>query len=37
MAQYDEIGRVYRKRKENPWPAIITVVVVIVILANLGG
>ncbi len=36
MAKYERVGGIYRK-KENPWPAIITVVVVIVILANLGG
>lgn len=37
MAKYDEVGRVYKKRKESAWPAIITVAVIIAIIAVANG
>lgn len=37
MPKYDEVGRVYKKRKESAWPAIITVAVIILVIAAIGG
>ncbi len=37
MAKYDPVGTVYRKPKESVWPAIAGVVMILIIIAAVGG
>ncbi len=36
MAKYERVGGIYRK-KENPWPAIIAVVITLIIIGAAIG